>query len=60
MFPRWSAADLGVAAGDLASKVEYLDRVPPPPRPKGSIIDGGSAQEKAQKLVDELVNTQVI
>jgi len=58
--PRWSAADLGVAAGDLASKVEYLDRVPPPPRPKGSIIDGGSAQEKAQKLVDELVNTQVI
>lgn len=58
--PRWTAADLGVDTAALASKVTYLDRVPPPPRPTGSMIDGSSAQEKAQKLIDELVNSQVI
>lgn len=58
--PRWTAADLGVDPASLAPKVTYLDRVPPPPRPKGTIIDGGSAREKAQKLVDALVETQVI
>ena len=59
-IPRWTAADLGVVPANLAPKVRYLDRVPPPPRPKGEIIGGGSAQEKAQKLVDTLVNAQVI
>ncbi|PLS78178.1 MAG: electron transfer flavoprotein subunit beta [Chloroflexi bacterium] len=59
-IPRWTAADLGLNPTELAPKVTYLDRVPPPPRPKGSIIDGASAQEKARKLVDALVDTQVI
>jgi electron transfer flavoprotein beta subunit len=59
-IPRLTAADLGLNPADLAPKVQYLDRVPPPPRPKGSIIDGGSAQEKARKLVDTLVDAQVI
>ncbi len=59
-IPRWGLGDLGISTGDIAPKVSYLDRVPPPPRPKGSMIDGGSAQEKAQKLVDALVSSQVI
>lgn len=59
-IPRWTLADLGVDSASLAPKVSYLDRVPPPPRPRGSIIDGGSAQEKAQKLVDALIGSQVI
>lgn len=58
--PRWSAADLGMGAGDVAPHVRYLDRVPPPPRPTGEMIDGGSAAEKAQKLIDKLVEAQVI
>lgn len=59
-IPRLTAADLGLNPADLAPKVQYLDRVPPPPRPKGAIIDGGSAQEKVRKLVDTLVDAQVI
>lgn len=59
-IPRWTASDLGLDAASLAPKVTYLDRVPPPPRPRGTVIDGGSAQEKAQKLVDALVDAQVI
>ncbi len=58
--PRWSVADLGLDAATLAPRVTYLDRVPPPPRPSGQIIDGASAQEKAQKLVDALVEAKVI
>lgn len=59
-IPTWSAADLGIEASTLTPKVEYLERVPPPSRPKGTIIDGSSAQDKAAKLVDTLVNAQVI
>jgi electron transfer flavoprotein beta subunit len=59
-IPRLSAGDLGLSPADLVSKVRYLDRVPPPPRPRGSMIDGSSAQEKAQKLVDALVDAQVL
>lgn len=59
-IPRWSAADLDLNPADLAPKVTYLDRVPPPPRPKGEMIDGGSTQEKVQKLIDKLVEAQVI
>ncbi|HEX6289141.1 MAG TPA: electron transfer flavoprotein subunit beta/FixA family protein [Herpetosiphonaceae bacterium] len=59
-IPRYTLADLGISSGDLTPKVSYLDRVPPPPRPRGTMIEGGSAQEKAQKLVEALVNGQVI
>ena len=59
-IPRWTLADLSLDSASLAPKVTYLDRVPPPPRPKGSVIEGGSAQEKAQKLVEALVGSQVI
>lgn len=58
--PRWSIADLGLEAQAIAPKTTVLDRVPPPPRPTGRMIDGASAQEKAQKLVDALIEAKVI
>lgn len=58
--PTWSAADLGVDAGAVAPSVTVAARVPPPPRPKGELIDGGSTEEKVRKLVDKLVEAQVI
>lgn len=59
-IPVYTAADLGIDGASLAPKVEYLDRVPPPSRPIGSMIDGATAQDKARKLVDALVHGQVI
>lgn len=58
--PRWGAAELGVDTAALIPKTTIVDRVPPPPRPSGTIIDGASAGEKAQRLVDELVRLQVV
>jgi electron transfer flavoprotein beta subunit len=34
--------------------------VPPPPRPKGELIEGADAAEKVRKLVDKLMENQVI
>ena len=59
-IPVYGASDLGLNPEELQSRVVYLDRVPPPPRPRGAIIDGSSAQEKARNLVDRLVDAQVI
>ena len=59
-IPTYGAADLGLSGEQLAPRVEYVDRVPPPPRPRGEIVDGTSAQEKARQLVDKLVDAQVI
>jgi len=58
--PTWSASDLGLDAAALTPSVTVSQRVPPPPRPKGEVIDGGSAAEKVKKLVDKLVEAQVI
>ncbi|MFL5804585.1 MAG: electron transfer flavoprotein subunit beta/FixA family protein [Roseiflexaceae bacterium] len=57
-IPIWSAADL--TAGDLTPAVTIANRVPPPPRPSGEIIQGAAAAEKVHKLVDKLVENQVI
>jgi len=57
-IPVWSAADLGTA--DLAPAVTIATRVPPPPRPSGEIIQGADTAEKVRKLVDKLVENQVI
>ena len=57
-IPTWSAADLDL--GDVAPVVTIAARVPPPPRPSGEIIQGADAAEKARKLVDKLVESQVI
>jgi electron transfer flavoprotein beta subunit len=59
-IPIWSAADLGLSAADLAPAVTVAGRVPPPPRASGEIIDGASAAEKVRKLVDTLLEAQVI
>lgn len=59
-IPVFTAADLDLGANDLAPRVVYLDRQPAPPRPKGEIVEGASAQAKAAALVDKLVAARVI
>jgi electron transfer flavoprotein beta subunit len=58
--PVWSAADLGLSADALAPAVTVAARVPPPPRAKGEMIEGGDAAEKARRLVDKLLESQII
>jgi electron transfer flavoprotein beta subunit len=56
--PVWTAADLGVTGLTSASTV--TKRVPPPPRPKGELIDGPDTATKVKKLVDKLLESQII
>ena len=44
-------ADLGLSPTDIAPVVEIIEMKTPPERTGGQIIDGGSAAEKAEKLV---------
>lgn len=57
-IPTWRAADLGVNADGTAASIAA--RVPPPSRPKGELIDGADAADKVRKLVDKLMESQVI
>lgn len=57
-IPTWSAADLGTAG--IAPAATIANRVPPPPRPKGEMINGADAAEKVRALVDKLLENQVI
>lgn len=59
-IPTWSAADLGLSGEALQPAVRIVNRVPPPPRPKGELIEGADAAEKVRKLVDKLMENQVI
>jgi electron transfer flavoprotein beta subunit len=56
--PVWTAADLGVSG--LAAAATVAARVPPPPRPSGEMIDGPDAAAKVKKLVDKLLENQII
>lgn len=56
--PVWNAADLGVAG--LAPATTIANRVPPPPRPSGEVIDGADGAAKVKKLVDKLLENQII
>jgi len=56
----YNAAELGLTAEALAPQVEYLDRAPARPRPRGEMIEGSSAADKARRLVERLVEAQVI
>jgi electron transfer flavoprotein beta subunit len=58
--PVWGAGDLGVSADELAPMVEITERVPPPPRSSGEMIDGADNAEKVKKLVEKLVAGQII
>lgn len=55
---KWTAADLGVEAP--AATTETLKVSPPPPRPKGELIEGESPEEIADKLFAKLRDNQVI
>ncbi len=57
-IPTWSAADLGVSADGSAASL--ATRVPPPPRAKGEMIEGADSGEKVRKLVEKLLEGQVI
>ncbi len=59
-IPMLTGTDLNLTQADLTPRVVYVDRVSPPPRPTGQIIEGVSAQDKARELVDKLVASQVI
>lgn len=58
--PVWNAAALGLDAAALTPAVSLAGRVPPPPRPSGEMIDGADSAEKVRKLVDKLLENQVI
>ncbi|HMQ29662.1 MAG TPA: electron transfer flavoprotein subunit beta/FixA family protein [Chloroflexaceae bacterium] len=56
--PVWTAADLGVSG--MAPAATVAKRVPPPPRPSGEMIDGPDSAAKVKKLVDKLLENQII
>lgn len=56
--PVWTAADLGVSG--LAPAASVAARVPPPARAGGEVIDGGDTAAKVKKLVDKLLENQII
>lgn len=56
--PVWTAADLGL--GNVAPATTVTARVPPPPRSKGEMIGGADNAEKVRKLVDKLLESQII
>lgn len=58
--PVWSAADLGLSSSQLEATVTVAQRVPPPPRPSGEMIEGADAQAKVKALVDKLIEDQVL
>lgn len=56
--PVWTAADLGVTG--LTPVTTVIQRVPPPPRPSGEMIEGPDVATKVKKLVDKLLENQII
>ncbi len=56
--PVWGAADLGL--NGLSATTTVANRVPPPPRPSGEVIDGADGAAKVKKLVDKLLENQII
>ena len=56
----WTAADLGLDTGDIGanSGTKVAKVSPPPPRTKGEMIEGETAEEIAEKLVTKLREKQ--
>ena len=59
---RYGAADLGLdGAGIGANSRSKVSKVsPPPPRPKGEMIEGETPDEIANKLFDKLRENQIL
>jgi len=59
---QWSAADLGVDAGQVGagSPSKRIGASSPPPRPKGEIISGETPEEIADTLLKKLRDDQVL
>ncbi|MEW5992884.1 MAG: electron transfer flavoprotein subunit beta/FixA family protein [Candidatus Zixiibacteriota bacterium] len=59
---RWTAADLGLDGSGIGSQsgTKTIKVSPPPPRPKGEMIDGESPEEIADKLFSKLRENQII
>ncbi|MBU8934402.1 MAG: electron transfer flavoprotein subunit beta/FixA family protein [candidate division Zixibacteria bacterium] len=59
---KWSAADLGLDGSDIGanSGTKTTKVAPPPPRPKGELIEGETPEEIAGKLFTKLRDNQVI
>jgi len=59
---KWSASDLGLDGNEIGanSGTKTTKVAPPPPRPKGEIIEGDTPEEVADKLFSKLRDNQVI
>ncbi len=60
---KWTVADIAVEAaqiGAAGAQTQTLKSTPPPARPAGMKVEGASAQEKASKLVDILLERKLI
>jgi len=63
VFPKWTAADLGLQAGQVGAVgagASVVKASLPPARPAGLKVEGATAAEKAAKLVDILVERKLI
>lgn len=59
---KWNAGDLGLDGAGIGpnSKTRVVKVSPPPPRPKGEMIEGETPQEIADKLFNKLRENQIL
>jgi electron transfer flavoprotein beta subunit len=59
---KWSADDLGLDGSKIGANSGMITKkvTPPPPRPKGEMIEGETPEEVADKLFDKLKEKQII
>jgi len=63
VFPKWGIAELGLTAAQVGAQgagAVVVKASTQPTRPAGVKVDGGSAAEKAKKLVDILMERKLI
>lgn len=59
---KWSAADIGLGPSGIGAEslTKTVKVAPPPPRPKGEMIEGETPEEIADKLYDKLRQKQIL
>ena len=59
---RWNAADLGIDGNAVGanSRTRITKVTPPPPRPKGELIEGETPEEIADKLFNKLRENKIL